>query len=224
MTNTLHRFGKPEANDDDYIVFAIPCRGVNDHDCVPKLQEFLRRAVKHNPVNMGDASHGALFRPDRHLTPLAHWFRREKRDYSQVVETVSGSTTVAVVFDNPMSVEAFIRELRQADLGLSVNLSAPVHAARKCCRATGLVPHSVEHALSPMGRTGALPEERTLALTTMCGHGMISSNFARKMIDWVRAGRRSPEQASEYLCRFCSCGAFNPSRATRILREVARGG
>jgi hypothetical protein len=222
MTNTLHRFGRFEGSD-DYIVFAIPCRGVNDRDCVPKLKEFLRRAAKHSPVNIGDASHGALLRPDRKLTPLAHWFRRARQDYAQVVESVSGPTTVAAVFDNPASVEAFIRELQQADLGVSINLSAPVRVAEQCCRAAGLVPHSVEYALSPMGNTGLLPEDRTLELTTMCGHGMISSNFARKMIDWVRAGRRSPEQASEYLCRFCSCGAFNPRRAARILTDIVRG-
>ena len=57
-------------------------------------------------------------------------------------------------------------------------------------------------------------------LTTMCGHGMISTSLAKKMIDWVKEGRRTPEQAVTYLARFCSCGVFNPSRAVRILKEA----
>ena len=26
----------------------------------------------------------------------------------------------------------------------------------------------------------------------MCGHGMLSANFAKKMIDWVKENRRTP--------------------------------
>jgi hypothetical protein len=40
------------------------------------------------------------------------------------------------------------------------------------------------------------------------------------MIDWVKEGRRTPDQAVTYLARFCSCGVYNPSRAKRILEEA----
>ena len=43
---------------------------------------------------------------------------------------------------------------------------------------------------------------------------------AKKMIDWVKEGRRTPEQAVSYLTRFCSCGVFNPARGKRILEEA----
>jgi len=59
-----------------------------------------------------------------------------------------------------------------------------------------------------------------LMLTTMCGHGMISTSLAKKMIDWVKEGRRTPEQAVTYMARFCSCGVYNPSRAKRILEDA----
>jgi hypothetical protein len=62
-----------------------------------------------------------------------------------------------------------------------------------------------------------------MLLSTMCGHGMVSHNLAKKMIDWVREGRRTPEQAAGYLTRFCSCGVFNPARAARLLEQAARG-
>jgi hypothetical protein len=60
-------------------------------------------------------------------------------------------------------------------------------------------------------------------LSTMCGHGMVSHGLAKKMIDWVKEGRRTPEQAAGYLARFCSCGVFNPARAARVLERAARG-
>jgi hypothetical protein len=52
---------------------------------------------------------------------------------------------------------------------------------------------------------------------------MVSHNLAKKMIDWVKEGRRTPEQAACYLTRFCSCGVFNPARAARLLEQAARG-
>src|SRR5262245_6098215 len=63
MTNTLHRHGSAESFVDDFIVFAIPARGLNDSDAVEKQRRFLEIAIRHKPVNIGDASHGAAFRP-----------------------------------------------------------------------------------------------------------------------------------------------------------------
>jgi hypothetical protein len=49
---------------------------------------------------------------------------------------------------------------------------------------------------------------------------MVSANFARKMIDWVKENRRSPEQAARYLARFCICGVFNIHRAEGIIKQA----
>jgi hypothetical protein len=51
---------------------------------------------------------------------------------------------------------------------------------------------------------------------------MISSSLAKKMIDWVKEGRRTPAEAVTYMTRFCSCGVFNPVRAQRILEEARK--
>jgi hypothetical protein len=48
----------------------------------------------------------------------------------------------------------------------------------------------------------------------------VSQSLAKKMIDWVKEGRRSPDQAAVVLSRFCSCGVFNPARAKRLLEEA----
>jgi hypothetical protein len=90
----------------------------------------------------------------------------------------------------------------------------------ECCKFAGITRHSVGYSLGFEGATEKLPNTQALALSTMCGHGMISSSLARKMIDWVKEGRRTPAEAVTYMTRFCSCGVFNPVRAKRILEEA----
>jgi hypothetical protein len=220
MTNTLHRFGNADSFRDDYVVIAVPSRGKNDENVVPKLRRFLQLALQFKPVNLGDARHGGALRPSRSMNPLAHWRRKNQPDFQAVIDGLDSPTTAAAVFDNRSAAEAFVTALKQEDLGVSINISTSIEGALQCCKAAGLVRHSAGYSLGVEGKTEHLPNSDVLALATMCGHGMVSMSLAKKMIDWVREGRRTPEQASCYLTRFCSCGVFNPTRAARILSEV----
>ena len=235
MTNTLHRYSEhyavepapnPEPVRDDYIVFAMASRGINDDDLVEKYRAFLRLALRHKPVNIGDATKGGALRSRQDMNPTAHWRRDHDPDPEQVIAGIEGHTTVAAVFDNYEAMKAFVEDLKAAELGVSVNISAPMAEAERCCRETGIIRHSVEYSLGFRGRTEKLPDAATLELSTMCGHGMLSSDFARKMVDWVKENRRTPEQAARYMARFCSCGVFNVSRAERLLKRACsrRGG
>ncbi len=224
MTNTLHRFGAPETLKNDYIIFAMAARGINDQDAPPKLQTFLRLALKHHPINVGNAVKGGIYRASQNLTPLAHWRRADSVAPEKVVESIDTCSTVAAVFDDPKNLEAFLQDLRQADLGLSVNISALTDEARTCCQRAGITRHSVEYSLGFHGDLNRLPDRHVLELSTMCGHGMVSHNLAKKMIDLVKEGRRDSKQAAACLARFCTCGIFNPIRAERVLEGALVGG
>lgn len=233
MTNTLHRFSEhyapepppaPRTVDDDFIVFAMATREVNDDGLVEKYRTFARLALRHNPVNVGDATKGGLYRPQPRLNPLSHWRRYARPDAQRVVDEIDGHTTMAAVFRTGADMEGFVEDLRDASLGVSINISAPMDAAAACCRALGLDRHSVEYSLGFQGRIERLPEAAVLEISTMCGHGMISHNLVRKLIDWVKEGRRTPAEATTYLARFCSCGVFNPPRAEKLLEKARRGG
>jgi hypothetical protein len=195
-------------------------RGINDDDVIEKYRAFLRLALAHSPVNLGDATKGGMLRPQRKLNPKAHWSRDQRPDPNEVIAGIDGHTTVAAVFGTFEDMKAFVDELRQANLGISVNISAPIADAQRCCRESGITRHSVEYSLGFCGRLDKLPDATVLELATMCGHGMISGAFARKMIDWVKENRRSPAQLARTMARFCSCGVFNTSRAERILAEA----
>jgi hypothetical protein len=229
MTNTLHRYSEhyaseapahPEPVQDDFIVFAMASRGLNDDNLVEKYRTFLRLALKHNPVNLGDATKGGMLRPRPDLNPKAHWKRDQQSDPEEVIAGIEGHTTVAAVFANYQDMKTFVDDVRNANLGISVNISAPIDEAARCCRENGITRHSVEYSLGFCGRVDKLPDSTVLELTTMCGHGMISAQFAKKMIDWAKENRRSPKVLANTMARFCSCGVFNISRAERILIEA----
>ena len=220
MTNTLHRYGNAESFRDDYVVFAMASKGKNDDDCVPKLKRFLEMALPFNPVNLGDANHGGAVRASDNMNPAAHWNRELKRDFRAVIDGLTEYTTAAAVFDNLAAAEDFVKAVKQADLGLCINISTSISGAKQCCCAAGQNRHSIGYSLGFQGKTEKLPNSQVLMISTMCGHGMISASFAKKMIDWVKEGRRTPEQAALYMANFCSCGVYNPSRAKRILEEA----
>jgi hypothetical protein len=220
MTNTLHRYGDSESFYDDYIIFATPSSGKNDVDSVPKLKAFLEMALPFNPVNIGDPVHGGALRPSKQITTVSNWKRDMTPNFRTVIDGINTPATVAAIFDNQEAAEGFLRAVVEADLGLSVNISTSIEGAQECCRSAGITRHSVGYSLGFEGATEKLPNTQVLKLMTMCGHGMVSANLARKMIDWVKEGRRSPGQAVTYMARFCSCGVFNPVRAKRILEDA----
>ena len=219
MTNTLHRYGSADSFRDDIIVFAICSRGKNDEGALEKLRQFLEMAVPFKPVNLGDARHGGCLRPSQHMDPTSHWNRDITPDLTTVVAGLDAPTTVAAVFDNRAAAEDFFKAVKKADLGLSINISTDCDTAEQICLNAGGVRHSVGYSLGFQGKTEKLPNTQVLELSTMCGHGMVSHSLAKKMIDWVKEGRRTPEEAATYMTRFCSCGVFNPARAARVLTD-----
>jgi post-segregation antitoxin (ccd killing protein) len=112
--------------------------------------------------------------------------------------------------------------LKAADLGVSINISAPMEKAQQCCQESGISRHSVEYSVGFRGRLEKLPDATTLELSTMCGHGMVSAHFAKKMLEWVKENRRTPAEAARYMARFCICGVFNIGRAERIIKRCCR--
>lgn len=225
MTNTLHRFGRPESLQNDFIVFAMAGKGYNDEGALERAQTFLRTAIKYRPINMGNALVNSLYRPEKDLSFIKLYFvgRQEKTTYENLIDEMPGPGTAAVVFDDSAQTSAFIKEIKDLDLGLSVNISALVDDVRNICGEIDITPHAVEYTLGFHGDTAKLPDSTTLSISTMCGHGMVSAHFARKMMDRVKEGRMNPEDAACCMAKFCVCGVFSTTRAMRILDKVALG-
>ena len=203
MTHTNHRQGTRESLSKDYVVFMYPARGINDKDAGLKLQEFLRMGYKHGPLNAGPARVGDMFMSSP----------------EKVIERVVRATSTYIVFDDRSKVEAFVKDVVEANLGLSVIVSGLFDEVDEMCRAVGIKRHTAGCSLGVWGRVEKLPQAEVLDITTMCGHGMVSFNLVRRMANEVRKSLVSFEEAGRIMAKPCTCGVFNPKRAEDLLRQ-----
>jgi len=202
MTHTLHRRGSARSLSEDYVILILKAIGINDEGNAPKVQEFLRIALRHKPVNIGSALKGGMI------------------DKPEEVINIANNIGHAV-FDNPEAVTTFLKDLKQANLGLSIVVSGIFEKVDECLDKAGLKHHTANFSLGIWGRTDKLPDDDILEITTMCGHALISPNLVKEMARAIKSGTKTPEEAAKMLMPQCTCGVFNPTRAARLLAKIA---
>lgn len=206
MTNTLHRQGTVEELKRDYVIFATTARGITREGSAPKLQEFMRICLKYHPVNIGDGKQGNILQDDV--------------DIDELISNQGDGAGAAAVFTDLSTLQQVVAELIQADLGISINISGLLDSVQECCRRYGIERHSVEHSLGFWGSRDRLPERDILEFNTLCGHGMVSFNLIRKMIEYVKLRRLTPKEAAKIMGKCCECGVFNTVRAEILLERM----
>ncbi len=209
MTNTLHRQGTSESLKNDYVIFAHTAKGITREGSAPKLREFMRICLKYDPVNIGDGKQGNIYQDDI--------------DIQKLISNQGDGAGAAAVFTDLDTLQKVIEELIKADLGISINISGLLDRVQQCCRSAGIERHSVEHSVGFWGAKDRLPEREILEFNTMCGHGMVSFNLIRKMIEYVKLGRLTPKKAAKIMAKCCECGVFNPLRAEMLLEKMKTG-
>jgi len=178
MSHTLHRRGTLENLQNDYVVFAMSAKGINEVGSNEKLQRFLEIMQQFDPVNLGDMKTGNRFvKPDE-----------------TIIANTRDTSIVHGVFDDREKVIKALAALKEEDLGVSVIVSGLFDDVHECCHAAGVEPHTCEKSLGIWGRTERLPEEEIMQITTMCGHGMVAFNLVRKMIEDIKTGRRTVKE------------------------------
>jgi hypothetical protein len=209
MTNTLHRQGKAENLKKDYVVFMTTAAGINREGSASQIQEFMRICQKYHPINMGNVKLGNIYQDGV-----------EVQEFIANLGNGAGSTAV---FTDLETVQKVVEELIRADLGISINISGLLDEVQDCCRKAGITRHSAEHSLGFWGARERLPERETLEINTLCGHGMVSFNLIRKMVEYVKLRRLTPKKAARIMAKCCECGAFNPARAEKLLEKIKKG-
>ncbi len=205
MTHTNHRHGDIDSISRDYVVFMYAAKGINDKDAGTKLLEFMRMGYKYAPVNAGPARTGDRFMVEPH----------------KVLERITRATSAYLVYDSKEKAEALVAEVVKSDLGLSVIVSGLFDEVDCMCKKAGVKSHTAMCSLGVWGKTGLLPKkEEILDIATMCGHSMVGFNLIKKMVEDVRTGRITLEEASNTLARPCSCGIFNPVRAGELIQRL----
>jgi len=194
MTNTLHRQGTSESLKNDYVIFAHTAEGITREGSAPKLQEFMKICLKYDPVNIGDGKQGNI--------------HQDNIDIQRLISNQGDGAGAAAVFTDLNTLQKVIEELIKADLGISINISGLLDGVQQCCRNAGIERHSVEHSLGFWDAKDRLPEREILEFNTMCGHGMVSFNLIRKMIEYVKLRRLTPKKAAKIMAKCCECGVF----------------
>jgi len=207
VTHSLHRKGSYESLVKDYVILTAPSTGINQNGAKEKLVRHFRIALRHKPINLGANSIGHM-----HCMPV-----------EQVIEKVEGKThTHNVVFNEKEAVIEFLKELKGEELGLSVVVSGIYDEVVDCLKKAGLEPHTVNFSLGVHGNMNKLPDdERISEITTMCGHGLISYNLVKSLVDDIKHGKSTPEDAAQKLAEPCYCALFNVIRAAGILSDLA---
>ena len=208
MSHTLHRRAGENGLEDDYVILIMSQRPYT----APLVNTAMFRGCleimfKYNPVNIGGMVMGHLYT----TTP--------EKMLAAVDAMAPELPMIHCVFSTREDLVGALRELKEADYGLSVIVSGLVDATDCCIKDAGLKRHSINYSLGVWGNTGVLPDERILQIASMCGHAMVSFNLILKTIDDIKAGRVTVQTAAEELAKPCVCGIFNPVRAQKLLEE-----
>jgi len=206
MTHTLHRVGNPESLSRDYVLLFMPSKDINHVGSGPKLRKMLEISLKNGAIRIGDCRLGNEYYQGGLDTLLEH---------------VEDRAVVHAVFNDPEKMTAALKDLKAADLGISVVVSGLFGKVDDCCKKAGLTPHTVNNTLGRWGRTDRLPLQDVLELNTMCGHGMVTVKLIEDTAAKVKNGEMTPEQGAERLFKPCMCGIFNADRAAGLIKAMA---
>jgi hypothetical protein len=205
MTHTLHRTGTPIDQAADYTVMAMATKDANLKGSREKLVGILRICLKHNPINIGDTQQGDMYL----LGSAEEVFKR----------MVDGAIAHAH-FDNKQNLINALKEIREADLGMSVIVTGLFDEVKDCCAQAKLTPHTAALSLGVWGKTELLPDKKKLDIHTMCGHAMVPVALLDSVIAKVKQQKLTVEEAAVELTKPCVCGVFNPTRAAELLRRL----
>ena len=192
MTHSLYRKGTIADLKNDYVIISMLARGFNDKSPEVKKNHLRLGEIlkQHNPTNL--LMEGA-------------W---------------NVSTVIQGCFSDIRDIKEILQTVKDEDLGVSVVVSGLVSEVKNVCDEVGLKMHTVNLALGEFGKKELLPSEKTLEITTMCGHHCVSSQSIEHYVDQIKKGKISLEKAAEKLTSPCICGIFNIKRAMQVLNDL----
>lgn len=204
MTHTHHRLVESSKETKDFIILAMPAKGINDAQGAEKLKDAFSIMMKYNPVNGGGINAGNLISN----TP------------QEIIATINPETPmIHGVFTNEEDLLAALSAIKQRDLGISIVVTGNINRVEEIAGKISISPHSINFSLGVFGNQKLLPTPDIMEITTMCGHGLISVKLVEKVIDDLKRNRSTLEEASNELGRHCVCGIFNTKRAKEILSK-----
>ncbi len=207
MTHSNHRRGNRESLMGDWVILVRGDTGGQPD----KMREIISIFSSHNPI-------GVI---KRRSLPALRYMRNWKAGVGlkELVEGPDPPIYAAGVYEEKDDVEGVVRDLAEAELGLSIVVSGVFEEVFDICKNVGTGPHTVNLSMETIGRTELLPDDDILDVITMCGHSLVGEHLVRHLIGRVRRGRMTAEEAGLELGKQCVCNFFNQVRATKIIEK-----
>ena len=208
MSHALHRYGTQENLKNDYTMYARTSRWVNREGCGPKLRKILEIFLSENINNFGSSHAGKSYKAG--LDP---------KEYAATLDKAYG---VACCFSERDAIKRILKKLKEADTGISIVVSGLIDEIVAMGKEVGLKPHTAFLSLGIHGKKSLLPEDNVLEVTTMCGHGQVSTRLTKAVMDKVKSGKMTPEKGADLLAQPCPCGIFNTVRCAELLKDAGK--
>lgn len=207
MTHANHRRGSRESLDEDYVILV---RG-NVKGNPEGAQKVMEIFAANEPVGLIRRRTGVPLRY------MKNW--KEGYSIKELLENPDPAIYLAATYDDTKKVEGVVRDLKEAELGLCVVVSGVFENTFDICTKVGTGPHTANLSMETIGRTELIPDDRILDIITMCGHSLVGEHLSRHLIDKVRKGKITSEEAALELGKQCVCNYFNQERARKIIEE-----
>lgn len=205
MSHSLHRLGSEESLKGDYVFLCTPARGVNNVGAAKKLVKILNILLEVGPANIGLYGHGSL------MSGVC---------IDDIKRGINDNSRLRCCFDNREKVKEVLSRIKSEDFGLSIAVSGSITELMDMARELSLKPHTINISCGVFGKLERLPDAKVLEISTMCGHGMIGHRLVNSIIKKLHAGEIGLDDAIQRLGEPCTCGIFNPSRASEILQQI----
>jgi len=227
MTHTNHRRGPRQSLEGDYVILFMldpPTKAQRTYrgPLEDRVKKLISICAKYQPIALSAKDGNERLRYYKGWEPRLN----SGAHIGSSLERVGACHELLdeglghAVYTSKKAVEGVLTELKEADLGISIVVSGIFDNVFDCCKQAGLQPHTANMSLETWGKTELLPEGPVLEIATMCGHAMISVNLINAMIDRVRKGGMTKEDAAVELAKQCTCTIFNPVRAAEIIEKA----
>jgi hypothetical protein len=205
----------------DWVVFAAPGTEL-DNDAI-KHKKFMDILTKYDPVNC--RTNVGIEGESKRLRYVKNWTKEKDSGVhksASIDEIVSNETPKggSAVYNNKKAVQNVISELVEAELGFSIVVSGIFDEVLDICENAGIKPHTVNFSGGILGDVTLLPEPKILEITTMCGHHFVAASLVENLIESVKHGKMTVEDASIELAKQCTCNWFNADRAVKLIKDV----
>lgn len=223
MTHSLHRLGSKGSLQKDFVFLAFTDpAGKAQNNYKGSLEERFKKLVKicakFGPAALAPHSKEAP-RFLKGWKPSMDSGTHRSATLNEVISGGKVGNAVNAVYTDRESLEGLLKELKEADLGISITISGLFDEVFEACKNVDLEPNAVQMSLGTWGKKDLLPEDQTLELCTMCGHGKISAKLAEDIIGQVKKGTMASDEAAVELGKQCTCNLLNTIRARKILHK-----